>query len=165
MDRNDVAWLTKVSKRKGVPTMLSGCDLSWGDMFQIDLSGADLSGADLGQCDLSFTNLRGADLRGANLSGANVEGVYLDEDTLGLVSREVIGSREDTLYVWMRLGPRGGNRQYIFKTGCFEGDEKKFRRAIQSDFNYNPEYYQPYADEDLEAIPELKRRLDEQYKK
>lgn len=58
---------------------LSGCDLSYVPLAQLDLSGADLRGADLSYADLSGVNLVGADLRGTTFVGADLTGADLTD--------------------------------------------------------------------------------------
>jgi len=61
---------------------LSGIDLSYAVLFQVNLSGADLRGADLGDAALHGTNLAGADLSGADLSDADLVGANLNNAVL-----------------------------------------------------------------------------------
>lgn len=59
--------------RKGNPFIvpdLSGANLIWANLSNLDLSGADLRGAQLARTDLTDTALRGATLRETELAGA-----------------------------------------------------------------------------------------------
>jgi uncharacterized protein YjbI with pentapeptide repeats len=67
----------KLKRRLGVDSLaganLSGEDLRWTYLQEVDLARANLQGADLAGTNLRNANLQGADLRGANLSKANLE--------------------------------------------------------------------------------------------
>ena len=76
--------------RKNNPSVvpdLSGANVLWGNLSNLDLCGADLRGAQLGRADLTDTALRGATLCGADLTAAyfinaDLRGADLSEATL-----------------------------------------------------------------------------------
>ncbi len=139
------------SKRVGNRPSLAHTDLH-GDLSSLDLSGISLSMADLSSCDLRYTDL----------SRTRLNYALSLEWVVGVVAFMGIGSRNDTLYVW-RQNNIDGRQDYIFVTGCFEGTEAYFRKAISEKVHLLGEEYKPYATSYRQAIPLLKRALDLQY--
>lgn len=126
-----------------------------------DLYG-DLSGLDFSSVNLLRADLAGCDLRNTNLSDSNFNNALTLADVLGVVGFMGIGSRNDTLYVWRKNNDNGGH-DYIFVTGCFEGTESEFRKAIRDKVKLLGEDYKPHAAIYRRVIPMLKRALDLQY--
>lgn len=52
-----------------------GCDKTWLQLQNVDLSNANLAGANLSNSDLEGANLSNADLTGASILGGNLQGV------------------------------------------------------------------------------------------
>lgn len=126
-------------------------------MVALDLRGLDLSRCVLSEADLSNSDLRDCDLTKTDLStAASIQGV------LGIVAINNIGSRNDTLFCWRWKGGTG-EYQYFFRTGCFEGNEQQFRKAIKQSRKEDGEGYEPYAKCYLAAIPLVKKVLDAHY--
>ena len=59
-----------------------GCDKTWLQLQNVDLSHAKLAGANLSNTNLEGANLSNADLTGASLLGANLQGINLTSATV-----------------------------------------------------------------------------------
>jgi len=107
---------------------LRGADLGGANLYGANLYGAKLRGANLGGADLRGANLYGANLYGANLYGANLGGKGKLIGDRPYFSIGPIGSRNDTLTLWLTdTGPR-------LKTGCFNlGTFEEFRSNLERD--------------------------------
>ena len=122
---------------------LRGADLRGADLRGADLRGADLSGADLSDANLSDADLRGADLRGADLRGANLRGVDLGFDCCfarvkGQPIYQVcgVGLSRRTL----TLHAKGLRNDWVWFAGCFSGNEKDLREAVEGKYGKDCDY-------------------------
>ena len=121
---------------------LYGADLRGANLRGADLRGANFYGANLRGANLYGADLGGADLRGANLYGADFYGANLGGKGKAVGSRPYfsigpIGSRADTLVLW--LTDKG---QYV-KAGCFFDTLEKFAEAVEKtycDSDHGKEY-------------------------
>ena len=59
-----------------------GCDKTWQQLQNVDLSNANLAGANLSNSNLEGANLYKANLTGASLLGANLQGVNFSAATI-----------------------------------------------------------------------------------
>ena len=148
---------TVLNRLKRAHKLENSADFERADLSDMDLRHLDLHDANLTEADLRWTDLRHSDLTNTYLLGVAME------DTKGLVAFSGIGSRNDTLYVWRKLDPKG-KKIYVFMTGCFEGTEAEFRRAIANKMRNSWRHYDDYAAAYLGAIKSLKLAIDAHYK-
>jgi uncharacterized protein YjbI with pentapeptide repeats len=78
LQENDIGYdKEKLKRRLGVKSLiganLSGADLRWNYLQEVDLARANLQEANLAGANLRNANLQGADLRGADMSKTNLE--------------------------------------------------------------------------------------------
>ena len=109
-------WLDS-NGEEGKRANLSGADLSWANLFRINLSGADLSRANLSCANLFRANLSGADLSGADLSraylseadlsGANLSGADLHYANLCHTKLENVKYNDATQYFALQCPEKG----------------------------------------------------------
>ena len=103
LQENDIGYdEERLKRRLGVKSLigadLSGVDLRWNYLQEVDLARANLQGANLAGTNLRNANLQGADLRGADLSKANLEEVDLRGADLTGVQNLIIRQIAVTVY-------------------------------------------------------------------
>jgi len=102
LDSSDPS-LADMTKRRQIPTMLNGKNLTITKLNQANLQRADLSDAFLYRANLEGTDLPGADLRSAYLRGANLRGANLrgaDLSNADLTDADLKGARYDAETSW-----------------------------------------------------------------
>ncbi|MDH3068810.1 pentapeptide repeat-containing protein [Akkermansia sp. N21169] len=117
---------------------LSGANLSGADLRYADLRGADLRDANLSGADLRYADLRGADLRDANLSGANLGFDCCFARVKGQPIYQVcgVGLSRRTL----TLNAKGLRNDWVWFAGCFRGNEKDLRKAVEGKYGKDCDY-------------------------
>jgi|WetSurSiteA1Bulk_404760.scaffolds.fasta_scaffold26246_2 hypothetical protein len=141
-----------------------GQDLEGTDFRKANLLGANfvevsLVSANLYKANLASVNLKYCDLNKADLRLANLKGAYLWRTNLrgalGVVYREYIGSRNDTLYAFFADAER---EVILFKTGCVCLGERSFKSKVRGTHDHGL-----YAQQYFETIKVLKKELIEKY--
>ena len=103
LQENDIGYdEDKLKRRLGVKSLrdadLSGVDLRWNYLQEVDLARANLQGANLAGANLRNANLQGADLRGADLSKVNLEEVDLRGADMTGVQNLILGQITVAIY-------------------------------------------------------------------
>lgn len=132
---------------------LQGSKLQMADFHMADFRGADLRGADLRWAYLRGADLRGADLQWADLRGADLRWSLINASTRGIVCQSNLGRENRTLYCFQF------DDVFYFHTGCFKGNEGKFKEAILKTHGFNGHAIRYFL-----AIRKLKEELKENIK-
>lgn len=103
-----------------------------------DLRGANLRGADLRDANLSGANLSGADLRYADLRGADLGFDCCFARVKGQPIYQVcgVGLSRRTL----TLNAKGLRNDWVWFAGCFRGNEKDLRKAVEGKYGKDCDY-------------------------
>ena len=137
---------------------LSDADLSNANLISANLRGADLSNANLRDAILSGADLRCADLRCANLSDANLSSANLSSANLRDADLSGADLGFDCCFARVKGQPiyqvcgvglfrrtltlhaKGLRNDWVWSAGCFSGNEKDLRKAVEGKYGKDCDY-------------------------